>query len=217
MKSTKYHLKRVVGPVKLTFEELTTVLTQIEACLNSRPLAPLTAEDDGVEALTPGHFLIGRPSESLPDPSFSFRSLNLLRRWNLCQALVRHFWQCWSSEYFCPPATIWKVASEAGKLGKRRYGHPQGRQHGSIQMAHCTCIGDTSCKGWYCTRSHCANSHWNLHPSCREDCLTYVRQTLTLLSVKIAGLGWRLCLIANHDSLSLCIHNWRSSDYVTSP
>ena len=99
MKSTKYHLKRIVGTVKLTFEELTTILTQIEACLNSRPLTPLTTEDDGVEAITPGHFLIGRPLESLPDPSFSFRSLNLLRRWHLCQALIRHFWQRWSSEY----------------------------------------------------------------------------------------------------------------------
>lgn len=99
VKSAKYHLKRVMGNVKLDFEELTTVLTQIEACLNSRPLTPLYTADDGVEALTPGHFLIGRPLESLPDPSFSYRPLSLLRRWHMCQALVRHFWQRWSSEY----------------------------------------------------------------------------------------------------------------------
>ena len=42
---------------KLTFEEYITVLSQIEACLNSRPLVPLPHEDDGVEAITPGHFL----------------------------------------------------------------------------------------------------------------------------------------------------------------
>ena len=48
----KMHLKRIVADVKLTFEELTTILTQIESCLNSRPLAPLPDSDDGIEALT---------------------------------------------------------------------------------------------------------------------------------------------------------------------
>ena len=39
----------------------TTVLAQIEACLNSWPLTPLSCDDDGVEALTAGHFLFGHP------------------------------------------------------------------------------------------------------------------------------------------------------------
>ena len=58
VKSMKYHLRRIVGDLKLTYEELSTVLTQVEACLNSRPLVPLTTSDDNIEALTPGHFLI---------------------------------------------------------------------------------------------------------------------------------------------------------------
>ena len=99
VKSFKIHLKRIVANAKLTFEEYTTVLTQVEACLNSRPLVSLLCDDDGVEALTPGHFLIGRPIEALPDHSFSYRTLSLLRRWHLCQALVRQFWQRWSAEY----------------------------------------------------------------------------------------------------------------------
>jgi len=62
VKSMKFHIKRVIGDIKLSFEELTTVLTQIESCLNSRPLTSLPAhDDDGIEALTPGHFLIGQP------------------------------------------------------------------------------------------------------------------------------------------------------------
>ena len=99
VKSTKYHLKRVTAYVKLTFEECSTVIVQIEACLNSRPMVALSCNDDGIEALTPGHFLIGRPIESLPDPSFSYRTVSLLRRWHLCQNLVRQFWQRWSHEY----------------------------------------------------------------------------------------------------------------------
>ena len=99
VKSMKSHLKKVTLNVKLTFEEYSTILTQIEACLNSRPLVSLPVDDDGIEALTPGHFLIGRPLEALPDPSFSYRSLSILRRWHLCQAIVRHFWKRWSQEY----------------------------------------------------------------------------------------------------------------------
>ncbi len=84
--------------VNITFEELTTTLTQIEACLNSRPLVPLNScDDDGIEVLTPGHFLIGQPLSSIPDPSFSYRSVSLLRRWHLCQHLVRQFWKRWST------------------------------------------------------------------------------------------------------------------------
>ena len=100
VKSTKTHLKRIVGSVKLTFEELTTVLTQIEACLNSRPLTPFSNDDDGIEVLTPGHFLIGRPLQALPDDSLTHtNNLSSLRRWKLCQALVAHFWRRWSREY----------------------------------------------------------------------------------------------------------------------
>ena len=85
--------------MKLNFEELSTVLSQIEACLNSRPLVPLSTNDDSLEALTPGHFLIGRPLEAIPDSTHSYQPLTTLKRWHLCQALVRHFWQRWSSEY----------------------------------------------------------------------------------------------------------------------
>ena len=99
VKSMKIHLRPVVSTHKLTFEEFTTILTQIESCLNSRSLVPLQCDEDGIEALTPGHFLIGKPPESIPDPAFSYRALSLLRRWHLCQALVRHFWQRWSTEY----------------------------------------------------------------------------------------------------------------------
>ena len=100
VKSVKNHLKCIVSPVKLPFEEFITVLTQVEACLNSRPLIPNNStDDDGIEVLTPGHFLIGKPVTALPDPQISYRAVALLRRWHLCQCLVRHFWQRWENEY----------------------------------------------------------------------------------------------------------------------
>ena len=101
VKSMKKHLRKVTGEVRLTFEELATVVSQIEACLNSRPLVPLASDDEGLEVLTPGHFLIGRALEALPDPSFTCnsRDLLLLRHWELCQAIIQHFWKRWSTEY----------------------------------------------------------------------------------------------------------------------
>ena len=92
VKSLKTHLFRIVGDTKLTFEELNTVLTQIESCLNSRPLGIIPNNDeDGIEVLTPGHFLIGRPIEALPDHQSLYQPMSILRRWYLCESLVRHF------------------------------------------------------------------------------------------------------------------------------
>ena len=101
VKSFKAHLKKVTLNVRLTFEEACTLMAQIEACLNSRPLVALSSIDDHVDALTPGHFLIGKPLEALPDSSQSFQSVSLLRRWHLVQSMIRHFWTRWSSEYVC--------------------------------------------------------------------------------------------------------------------
>lgn len=62
VKSLKYHLKRVIDEQKLTFEEYTTLLTQLEACLNARPLCPLTEDPEDLDYLTPGHFLASGPT-----------------------------------------------------------------------------------------------------------------------------------------------------------
>ena len=72
VKSAKTHLRCIMGPLKFTFEELTTILAQVEACLNSRPLVfTITLDDDGIVVLTPGHFLVGQPLCVLPGPFFS--------------------------------------------------------------------------------------------------------------------------------------------------
>lgn len=53
VRSTKYHLKRVLGNNVLTYEEFNTILTQIEACLNSRPLCEMVTDPRDVNPLTP--------------------------------------------------------------------------------------------------------------------------------------------------------------------
>ena len=66
VKSVKMHLRRIIGTIKLTFEEL-TILTQIEPWLNSRPLVSNDSHsDDGIEALKPGHQQWSRISDLQP-------------------------------------------------------------------------------------------------------------------------------------------------------
>ncbi len=81
IKSTKFHPRRVIGDKKLTFEELSTVLCQVECCLNSRPLVPLHSHaEDGIDIWTPGHFLVGRHMQALPEFNFTQQKIPLLRR-----------------------------------------------------------------------------------------------------------------------------------------
>lgn len=96
VKSMKFHLKRVLGEQKLTYEEFITLLYQIEACMNSRPLYPLSKDPDH-EVLTPGHFLVGDSLLSRPqtDPELT----DLPARWHLVQTMSKHFWKKWSLEY----------------------------------------------------------------------------------------------------------------------
>ena len=59
VKAAKFHLRRIVGQERLTFEELNTITCQVESFMNSRPLGPVTSHDlEGLTPLTPSHFLI---------------------------------------------------------------------------------------------------------------------------------------------------------------
>lgn len=66
VKAFKHHLKRVIDARILSQLEFATLLCQIEACLNSRPISALHADPNEFSVLTPGHFLIGRSLISPP-------------------------------------------------------------------------------------------------------------------------------------------------------
>lgn len=99
VKSMKTHLKRTVGNTKLTYEEMSTVLTQIEGCLNSRPLCPITNDINDCTALTPGHFLIGDALLAPAEPLLINEKQHRLNRWQYLQQIQQHYWTRWSTEY----------------------------------------------------------------------------------------------------------------------
>ncbi|KAF0738584.1 Integrase catalytic domain-containing protein [Aphis craccivora] len=83
LKSAKDHLSRIVKDAHLTLSELQTLLCQIEACINYRPLSPLSSSPDDLEPLTPAHFLIGGPITLPPEPDLTSQQLSGIRRWTL--------------------------------------------------------------------------------------------------------------------------------------
>ncbi|XP_036346423.1 uncharacterized protein LOC118755704 [Rhagoletis pomonella] len=99
IKRIKYHLKRVLGPTLLSYEEFNTLLTEVEACVHSRPLCDNSAAADDLEVLTPGHFIIGEPLKSIPEPQGQGFCGDLRQRWQAISAMRRHFWRRWRDEY----------------------------------------------------------------------------------------------------------------------
>ncbi|GFW62232.1 uncharacterized protein TNCV_4421211 [Trichonephila clavipes] len=99
IKSMKRILLRIAKSAIMNFEELTTLMAQIEAVLNSRLLSPLSSDPNDLNPLTPGHFLTNCAISSFPEPYTASDSLSYHSRWKLIQSLRDKFWNRWSTEY----------------------------------------------------------------------------------------------------------------------
>lgn len=115
---TKFHLKRVLGNTILNFEEFSTLLAQIESILNSRPLSPLSSDPTDLNPLTPAHFLLGRASSALPEPSLSEVKQSRLDKYQHIQQILQHYWQRWSTEYISELQGRTKWKQQFGNLLK---------------------------------------------------------------------------------------------------
>uniref|UniRef100_V5GQ81 DUF5641 domain-containing protein n=1 Tax=Anoplophora glabripennis TaxID=217634 RepID=V5GQ81_ANOGL len=85
--------------ISLLFEKLYTVVSQVEACLNSRPITPLSENPCDLDALTPGHFFIGTSLLALPQEDVSNLQSNRLSRYQHLTQMIQHFWTRWSKDY----------------------------------------------------------------------------------------------------------------------
>lgn len=116
VKSAKHHLRRAIGDQVLTLPEFETLVTQVEAILNSRPLTPLTADPNDLQALTPGHFLTGAPLVSVPEDELHHVPSNRLKHFQLVQAMHQRIWRRWQMEYLHTLNQRSKWTSEAQDL-----------------------------------------------------------------------------------------------------
>lgn len=120
VKSVKKHLQRVIGAQNLTFEEYYTLLTQVEACVNSRPISALSDDATDLSAITPAHFLIGEPMITLSEPEeLKTTRMNCLKRWEMVQQMHQHFWERWHHEYIITLSQRpkWRITQENLKIG----------------------------------------------------------------------------------------------------
>ena len=97
MKSLKYHLKRVASDIVFAYEKFYTLITEVEAILNSRYLTPISVDPNDPLVLTPGHFLIGDSLTCPPELDFSEIPNNRLSTWQ--NITKQHFWKHWHQEY----------------------------------------------------------------------------------------------------------------------
>ncbi|XP_066588158.1 uncharacterized protein [Prorops nasuta] len=99
VKIFKHHLYRVIGDSLFTYEEFHTLTTEIEGVINSRPITSLSSDPNDLEALSPGHFLAGRPITFIPQENLEAIPENRLSKWQHIYKVRQDFWKRWSLEY----------------------------------------------------------------------------------------------------------------------
>lgn len=101
VRSAKHHILRVIGTNSVSHEDMFTLFAQVEGCLNSRPLTPMSEDPDDLEPLTPAHFLVGSSLQSVPEPDWRLVPTNRLKQYQVVQQRLQHFWDRWKREYIC--------------------------------------------------------------------------------------------------------------------
>ena len=105
---TKAALKKTLGRTHATLESLRTIVVEVEAVLNNRPLTHVSSDISDPVAITPSHLLYGRPIVTLPhhnvevdevdDPTYG-ETTEIQRRAKVQALLLQHFWSRWRREY----------------------------------------------------------------------------------------------------------------------
>jgi len=84
----------------MSHEELTTILTEIEMSINSRPLTYFFNDQNEPLPLTPNNFLINGETMNLPEDEISLmKREDLINRIVYKEKILSNFWNRWTHEY----------------------------------------------------------------------------------------------------------------------
>ena len=83
----------------LTHEILTTLMAEVTAIMNSRPLVPVSSDPEAPAVLTPS-MLLTQKADTLSAPIGDFDANDLSNKhWKRVQGLADAFWKRWRHEY----------------------------------------------------------------------------------------------------------------------
>ena len=89
----------IAGSRKLQEDGFSTLICQVEALLNSRPLTSVSSDIRDVESLTPGQFLIGKTTGLPSDTTISSNDRGTGKLWNNVNSIMNEFWTRLLKEY----------------------------------------------------------------------------------------------------------------------
>lgn len=99
VRSVKSALYTCVGSQPIPEDVLLTVLLEVEAILNSKPLGYVSADIADIDPVTPNSLLMGRPDGSLPQVVYPETDILSRRRWRHSQVLADQFWSRFIRDY----------------------------------------------------------------------------------------------------------------------
>ncbi|XP_047146189.1 uncharacterized protein LOC124819048 [Hydra vulgaris] len=97
VRSVKITMKKTIGKSLLSYEELETILCEIESVINSRPLFYMS-EDDTEEALTPYHLMYGRNIVNKMN-GISLLPNDISKRAIFIKTTIFNFWRRFATSY----------------------------------------------------------------------------------------------------------------------
>ncbi|XP_062711022.1 uncharacterized protein LOC134289037 [Aedes albopictus] len=120
IRSAQKHFVRVLGSRLVAYDDMETLLAQIECCLNSRPLTPMSEDPSDLDPLTPGHFLVGSALKAVPDVSVLSVPYNRLTQWQQTQKAFQDIWNRWHLEYLATLQPRAKWCNPPVKIDRNR-------------------------------------------------------------------------------------------------
>ena len=98
-------VRKVLAGISVNIENLDdesfkTLMCEIEAIVNSRPLTTVSDDPNDLTPLSPSMILTGKKQLNVPPPgNFQKNDLYSRKRWRRVQHLANEFWHRWKKEY----------------------------------------------------------------------------------------------------------------------